>query len=92
MTPPPLPLPRWPRRPGLVCRDAVELVTAYLEGTLGRRDRARLEAHLAACSHCHAYVEQIRVTVRALRRVEPAELGPQAVHDLVELYRRWQAG
>ena len=35
-------------RRGLVCRQAVELVTDYLEGSLSARARRRFEAHLAA--------------------------------------------
>ena len=33
----------WRRRRELVCRDAVALMTAYLDGELDDRDRARLE-------------------------------------------------
>ena len=32
----------------LVCQQAVELMSDYLEGSLSRRDRRRLEKHLAA--------------------------------------------
>jgi hypothetical protein len=39
------------RRRDLVCQQAVELVTDYLEGTLSRSAR-RFEAHLAGCPHC----------------------------------------
>ena len=35
------------RNPDLVCQQAVELVTDYLEGTLSGRARRRFEAHLA---------------------------------------------
>ena len=31
------------------CREFVELVTEYLEGTLSWRQRRRFEKHLAAC-------------------------------------------
>ncbi len=44
----------------LVCQQAVELVTDYLEGALGRRDRRRFESHLRACPNCRAYLEQIK--------------------------------
>jgi anti-sigma factor RsiW len=80
------------RRRAIVCKQAVELVTDYLEGALSRRDRARLEAHLAACPHCSAYLEQIRATIAAAGRVEPAALSRAARRDLVALYREWQAG
>lgn len=80
------------RRRDVVCREAVELVTDYLEGALSRRDQARLETHLAACPHCSEYLAQMRVTIAALGRVEPGSLAPEARDELVSLYRRWQAG
>ena len=72
-----------------MCREAVELVTDYLEGALAERDRARLEVHLADCPHCSAYLAQMRMTLDALGRVDPEALEPQVADDLVALYRRW---
>ena len=80
------------RRRDVVCREAVELVTDYLEGALSGRDRARLEAHLAACPHCTEYLAQMRVTIAVMGRVEPGSLAPEARDELVSLYRRWQLG
>jgi anti-sigma factor RsiW len=78
------------RRRALVCRDAVAMVTDYLEGALAAPDRERLEAHLSACPHCSAYLEQIRQTIAAAGRVEPDDLSPEALDDLVALYRNWR--
>lgn len=75
----------------LVCRQAVELVTDYLEGTLSRRDRRRFEHHLRGCPNCSAYLEQIRATIRAAGTIEPDDLTPEARQDLIQLYRRWQS-
>ena len=53
----------WRRRRGpdpLVCREFVELVTAYLEGTLPEAERARMDAHLAECDGCTGYLEDMR--------------------------------
>ena len=80
------------RRRALVCRDAVALMTAYLDDDLGERDRARLEEHLADCPHCAEYLAQLRVTIDSLGRVDVDELPDDAVDDLVDLYRRWRAG
>jgi anti-sigma factor RsiW len=80
------------RRRVLVCRDAVALMTAYLDGDLGDRDRVRLEAHLADCPHCSEYLTQLRVTIDTLGQVDVDELSDDQVDDLVQLYRRWQAG
>jgi anti-sigma factor RsiW len=80
------------RRRELVCREAVALMTDYLEGALGGADRVRLERHLAACPHCSEHLAQLRVTIDVLGRAEPEALPDEALDDLVSLYRRWQAG
>jgi predicted anti-sigma-YlaC factor YlaD len=78
------------RRRDIVCQQAVELVTDYLEGALSRRDRRRLETHLKQCPNCSAYLEQIRITIRLTGRIEPEDLTSEARQDLIELYRRWR--
>ena len=80
------------RRNALVCRDAVALMAAYLDGVLDEADRARLETHLAGCPHCSEYLAQLRATIDALGRVDPDDLSDEAVDGLVDLYRRWQTG
>jgi anti-sigma factor RsiW len=80
------------RRKDLVCQEAIELLTEYLEGTLSRRRRRRLKAHLDACPNCSAYLEQIRMTIRLSGSIQPEDLSPRALDELTELYRRWRAG
>ncbi|MEO8693559.1 MAG: zf-HC2 domain-containing protein [Acidimicrobiales bacterium] len=80
----------WIRRRAIVCRQAVELVTAYLEDALSTRDRIRFESHLAACPHCSEYLDQMRQTLSIIGRIEPEALEPEARTELVALYRRWQ--
>jgi anti-sigma factor RsiW len=75
-----------------VCREAVALVTDYLEGRLSARDVTRLEGHLAACPHCSEYLAQMKVTIDALGHIEVDDLSEDAVDDLVELYRAWRTG
>jgi len=79
------------RRKLLVCRDAVALMTTYLDGSLEPRDRDRLEDHLAECPHCSEYLAQLRITIDALGHVEVEDLPDETVDDLVTLYRRWQS-
>jgi anti-sigma factor RsiW len=78
------------RRRALVCRQAVSLMTDYLDGALDQRARARLEAHLADCPHCREYLAQIRATIAAAGHVEPDDLSREALDDLVALYRSWR--
>lgn len=78
------------RHRALVCRRAVALMTDYLDDALSPRDRARLEDHLAACPHCGEYLAQMRAIIDAAGRVEPDDLPPHALDELVGLYRSWR--
>ena len=50
----------------LVCREFVELVTSYLEGTLPEHERVRMDAHLAECDGCAGYLDDMRRLVGSL--------------------------
>lgn len=78
------------RRRGIACRQAVDLMTDYVEGALSPDDRARFEAHLAECDYCVEYLAQIRATIDIAGRVDPDDLEPDVLDELVSLYRRWQ--
>jgi anti-sigma factor RsiW len=88
----------WRRRPavppcgGLACRELVELVTEYLEDGLGPQDRARFEAHIGACDHCGAYLEQMRVTLRVVGHIDPDGLAPDVERELLDAFRDWKGG
>lgn len=74
-------------RRDIVCREAVEIVTDYLEGRLSRRDRRRFEAHLLGCDGCEEYVRQIQATIRILGSVQPDDLAPETREGLMDIYR-----
>ena len=76
----------------LSCHEVVELVTAYLEGALSRRDRKRFERHIAACDGCTAYLAQMRVTIRTVGSITEDDLSPVAKEELVAAFRTWKAG
>ena len=76
----------------LSCHEVVELVTAYLEGALSRRDRKRFERHIAACEGCTAYLAQMRVTIRTVGAITEDDLSPAAKAELVGAFRTWKAG
>ena len=85
-------LPRLGLRRGIVCQRAVELVTAYLEGTLAPAGRRRFEAHLADCPHCTGYLAQMRKTIELTGSLTPADLTPQMQDEFIAIYRQWRAG
>jgi anti-sigma factor RsiW len=63
---------------GIVCRSGVELLMEYLEGALAPEVRAAIEAHVAGCPRCEAFIASYRETPRIVReatRIEmPADL------------------
>ena len=71
----------------LACQQVVELVTDYLEGALGRRDRRRFEKHLRACDGCERYLDQMRTTLALLGTVPVDSLSPHAQATLLEAFR-----
>ena len=74
----------------LTCRELVELVTDYLDGTLPDAERMRFETHMASCEGCDRYVEQIRTTVALTREARALEERPEltALLDAFRAYRR----
>jgi anti-sigma factor RsiW len=77
-------------RADLSCRELVELVTDYLEGTLDRRTRSRFERHISGCPHCTAYLDQIRETVRLTGMLREDQLEPRAREELLAAFRTWK--
>jgi anti-sigma factor RsiW len=75
----------------MICREAVEAMTAYLEGAMRPRARARFEAHIAACEHCTAYLEQIRVTIALTGTIAAEDLSPEAQRALQGVFSAWAA-
>jgi anti-sigma factor (TIGR02949 family) len=78
-------------RRSLNCNEVVELVTAYLDGALKRRERKAFERHLAKCEGCTNYVEQIRLTIETVGRVTADDLPPELREKLVAGFRDWRA-
>jgi predicted anti-sigma-YlaC factor YlaD len=73
-----------------VCRQFVEDVTAYLEGTLPDAVSVLVEAHLADCPHCREYLHQMRQTITMTRDLgdEDVDAMPAAVRErLLQAFR-----
>ena len=73
--------------PDLACREGVERLMDYLDGVLPAADRERIDAHVAGCPRCVAFVASYRATPRILRAATAVEL-PE---DLSASLRRFLA-
>jgi anti-sigma factor RsiW len=79
-----------PLRKPMACRELVELVTAYFDGAMSRRDRKRFESHIAGCDACTAYLEQMRLTVQVSGRLTEESIDPSARDELLAAFRGWK--
>ena len=81
-----------PAEDEMSCKELVEIITEYLEGTLPESERARFEYHLGLCPGCQTYLEQMRQTVRAVGRLSEESIPPQAREELLRAFRNWPKG
>jgi anti-sigma factor RsiW len=73
----------------LTCQALVELVTAYLEGTLPEPERRRFDAHLDECPYCGTYLEQMRQTIRLIGKLSEESLDPEVRETLLARFHNW---
>ena len=69
------------------CDEFVELVTAYVDGTLDEATERRFTGHLAECDGCDRYLDQIRRTVHSLAALPSQSLRGQARDRLLAAFR-----
>ncbi len=62
----------------MICRDISALATDYMEGDLGLRQRLAMRLHLAICSGCRGFMQQMRRTVGLVGSLPPAPPPPDA--------------
>ena len=74
----------------LTCREAVQLMSDYLDDHLGGDDRARLEAHLGECDECTDHLAHMRTAIAVTGRLREEDLDSSARNDVMEVYRRWR--
>ena len=76
----------------LPCVDFVELVTDYLEGALPTQQRLIIERHLAFCTPCVDYLDQMRATVRATGALREEDVPEPVMDTLLQAFREFSPG
>ena len=76
----------------ITCRELVELVTGYLEGSLSAGKRRRFDEHLAGCDGCTRYVAQMEATIRATGRLTEEQVTAEQKAVLLAAFREWRSG
>ena len=83
--------PTLPELAHMPCQELVEIVTAYLDGSLRGADRERLEAHLKLCDPCVVYVHQFRVMIERIGHLHAEDLPTETQDALLSAFRGWNA-
>jgi predicted anti-sigma-YlaC factor YlaD len=71
----------------ITCQEVTELVNDYVEGVLGAHETALFEQHLNFCDGCDWYVDQMRVTIAAVGRIEERNVPPEIRDRLLNAFR-----
>jgi anti-sigma factor RsiW len=71
------------------CREVVELAVDYLDGAVGPKARARLDAHLGGCDGCATHLGRLRTALRVAGRLAPGAIPDATMSRLVAAFRSW---
>jgi anti-sigma factor RsiW len=74
----------------LTCEELVEIITDYVEGTMPEVERRRFDEHLAVCSGCEHYVEQMRSTIQVVGSLREEMIAPETRDALLAMFRDWR--
>jgi len=65
----------------------VQITTDYLEGKLSFGDRLSFQFHLGLCSHCRAWLDQMKKTILVLGELPPDEPKAEVRDELLKRFR-----
>ena len=69
------------------CKETIDLLLDFIDGLLSPTDHAALEAHLAGCPPCVAFVNSYKATPGILRKALGVEMPPEVADRLGSFLR-----
>ena len=72
----------------IVCMSGVTLLMEYLEGALAMEVRTAIEAHVAGCPRCDAFIASYRETPRIMRNATSMEMPADLEASFLAALRR----
>jgi anti-sigma factor RsiW len=70
-----------------LCREAAELVSAYLDDALDPALRRAVRAHLEDCPDCAAFRAKLKQTIALLNTLEGGPVEPALRESLLQAFR-----
>jgi anti-sigma factor RsiW len=68
----------------MTCREILDFLMDYLDGSLSPAQRAVFEEHLAVCPACVAYLHSYQKTVKLGKSLATADQNDDVPEDLVQ--------
>jgi anti-sigma factor RsiW len=75
----------------LACRELVELITTYLDGSIDAADRTRMDGHMAGCPGCMRAMDQFRETIRVTGTLTEDEVAAPEREAIRSVFRTWKS-
>ena len=73
----------------MTCKELVEVITDYLEDRLPAGRGLLFEEHVAFCSWCQTYLDQMRETIRVTGTLREDDLGLEPREAFLDAFRTW---
>ena len=73
----------------ITCQQLVELVTEYVEDRLPVEERLLFEEHLAFCTWCVTYLDQMRQTIQVAGTLCEDDLDPHARDAMLKVFKEF---
>jgi anti-sigma factor RsiW len=74
--------------PEIECRECVDLLVDYVDGSLPKHKAELLEWHLEGCPPCVSFVNTYKGTVDAAKRLRQTRLPPELHQRLLTFLKR----
>ncbi len=74
----------------MTCKEFVEIITDYLDGSLSLLNRIRFHLHLGLCLGCRVYLRQMKHTIETLGRLPDEPVPPAVREQLLQRFRTWK--
>jgi len=71
----------------ITCKDLVELVTDDLDDRMPAEQRLRFEEHIAFCSPCAVYLEQMRQTISVTGALREEDLDQESRDAMLSVFK-----
>jgi anti-sigma factor RsiW len=72
----------------LSCREVAKSASDYLDANLPWPRRLQVRLHLAMCGHCRRYVDQLTLSIAALRGLKQDAVEPATAEQVIAALRQ----